>query len=283
MNRVKLPVIAAIPNYNMANSLQSLLPSLIKQGYDHIYVLDDASTDNSREIVSQFASTVTFVAGDTNMGAGAARNLILEAIADPVIIHFLDADIRLETQHSPEIVRRLFDTDEPIGFIGGLVKTPNSKQSYWNFGERQTFTAMIGSWGQAFLESFGHKHPKLEIAFRRYHLWPGLTSRPNPTRPPIRRTTFWVSEANFMIRSDTFRRLGGFDEAIREHDIQTLAIHAQEAGLINYFDPSVAVTHLAVNVRKYFRPGAIIKAETYLAKKYGFATWLFSNSKHNQP
>lgn len=283
MNRVKLPVIAAIPNYNMANSLQSLLPSLIKQGYDHIYVLDDASTDNSREIVSRFGNSVTFVAGSTNMGAGAARNLILEAIADPAIIHFLDADIRLETQHSPEIVRRLFDTDESIGFIGGLVKTPNGKQSYWNFGERQTFAAMIGSWGQSFLESFGYKYPKLEIAFRRYHLWPGLTSRPNPTRPPIRRTTFWVSEANFMIRSDTFRKLGGFDEAIREHDIQTLAIHAQEAGLINYFDPSVAVTHLAVNVRKYFRPGAIIKAETYLAKKYGFATWLFSKSKHNQP
>lgn len=283
MNKEKLPIVAAIPNYNMAGSLQSLLPSLIAQDYDHIYVLDDASTDHSRDVVSEFGDIVTFVASSTNKGAGAARNLILKAITQPAIIHFIDADVRLETQHSPKIIRQLFSGNESIGFIGGLVKTLDGKQSYWNYGERQTFGSMISSWGQSFLESIGHTHSRFEIIIRRYHLWPGLASRPNPTRLPLRKTTFWVSEANFMIRSDVFKQLGGFDETIREHDIQTIAIHAQEAGFINYFDPSIAVTHLAVNVRHYFRLGVTIKTEAYLAKKYGFTTWLFSKAKHNQP
>lgn len=283
MNREKLPIVAAIPNYNMAESLRSLLPSLIEQGYDHIYVLDDASTDNSRDVVSQFGNMVTFVAGSINKGAGAARNLIIGATTEPAIIHFLDADVRLETQHSPRTISQLFATDEPIGFIGGLVKTLDGRQSYWNYGERQTFASMINSWGQSFLESIGHRHPKLETAIRRYRLLPGLSLRPDPTRPPVRTTTFWVSEANFMIRSDVFEKLGGFDETIREHDIQALAIHAQEAGFINYFDPSIAVTHLAVNVRQYFRLGVTVRTEAYLAKKYGLTTWLFSKAKHNQP
>lgn len=278
----KLPAVVAIPNYNMAESLRTLLPVLLRQGYDHIYVLDDASTDYSCDVVALFGNNVTFVKGKKNGGAGVARNMILDIVKDPTIIHFLDADVRLETKHTATIVRHLFKDDPSIGFIGGLVKTIDGRQSYWNYGERQTASSLFSSWGQSFLESVGLKLPKLEMFIRQHHLWPGLTFRPSPLIKPQRTSTFWVSEGNFMIRSDVFRKLGGFDTTIREHDIQVLAHQAQENGYINYFDPSICVTHLAVNVRKYFRFGAIAKAEFYLAKKYGFRTWLFANEGHNK-
>jgi GT2 family glycosyltransferase len=282
MSTRKIPVIAAIPNYNMAESLRSLLPALLKQGYDHIYVLDDASTDYSSDVVALFEGKVTFVKSRINGGAGAARNMILDAVKDPVIIHFLDADIQLDTPNSAATAHTLFSGKEDIGFIGGLVRTSDGKQSYWNYGERQGAQTMISSWGQSFLESFGAKHLQFEQFIRHHHLWPGLQSRPNPTIAPERTSTFWVSEANFMIRSDVFRKLGGFDPTIREHDIQTLAMNAQRAGYINFFDPSICVTHLRVNVRKYFRPLAIINTELYLAKKYGIKNWLLAGAHHNK-
>lgn len=282
MSTRKLPIVAAIPNYNMAESLRSLLPALLKQGYNHIYILDDASTDYSSDVVALFENKVTFVKSTHNGGAGAARNMILGVVKDPTIIHFLDADIRLDTENSAVIARKLFDGNDHIGFIGGLVKTADGRQSYWNYGERQSAVSMISSWGQSFLESIGLRHPKTETFIRHHHLWPGLSHRPDPTVVPERTATFWISEANFMIRSDVFRKLGGFDTTIREHDIQTLAMSAQENGYINYFDPSICVTHLAVNVRKYFRPGAIISAEFYLAKKYGLRKWLFARADHNK-
>lgn len=282
MSTQKIPVVAAIPNYNMAESLRSLLPSLLKQGYDHIYVLDDASTDYSSDVVALFEGKVTFVKGRVNGGAGAARNMILDVVKDPVIIHFLDADIRLDTNDSAATALVLFSNKEDVGFIGGLVRTSNGKQSYWNYGERQGAQTMISSWGQSFLESIGEKHPQIEQFIRQRRLWPGLQSRPNPTTTPERTSTFWVSEANFVIRSDVFRKLGGFDPTIREHDIQTLAMNAQKAGYINYFDPSICVTHLGVNVRRYFRPWAIINTELYLAKKYGIKSWLLAGTHHNK-
>lgn len=282
MSTRKIPVIAAIPNYNMAESLRSLLPALLRQDYDHIYVLDDASTDYSSDVVALFEGKVTFVKSRVNGGAGAARNMILDVVKDPAIIHFLDADVHLDTRSSATVVRTLFARSDTIGFIGGLVRTSNGKQSYWNYGERQGAQTMISSWGQSFLESIGAQHPQIEQFIRHHHLWPGLGSRPNPAATPERTSTFWVSEANFMIRSDVFRKLGGFDPTIREHDIQTLAMNAQKAGYINYFDPSICITHLGVNVRKYFRPWAIINTELYLAKKYGIKNWLLAGAHHNK-
>ena len=282
MSTRKLPVVAAIPNYNMAESLRSLLPVMLRQGYDHVYVLDDASTDYSSDVVALFNDKVTFMKSVKNRGAGAARNMILDVVEDPVVVHFLDADIRLDTENSATIARELFNGDPAIGFIGGLVRMSDGRQSYWNYGERQGAMSMISSWGQSFLESTGAKYQNIEDFIRQHHLWPGLSSRPNPMAMPERTTTFWVSEANFMIRSDVFRKLGGFDTTIREHDIQTLAMNAQKAGYINYFDPSISVTHLGVSVRKYFRPWAIISAELYLAKKYGIKNWLLAGAHHNK-
>jgi glycosyltransferase involved in cell wall biosynthesis len=57
----QLPVVAAIPNFNMADSLRRLIPQVMAQCYDAVYVLDDASTDHSFDVVNEFGSDVTMV------------------------------------------------------------------------------------------------------------------------------------------------------------------------------------------------------------------------------
>ena len=57
----ELPVVPAIPNYNMGDNLRRLLPQALAQNYDTVFVLDDASTDHSVDVVSEFGDEVKLV------------------------------------------------------------------------------------------------------------------------------------------------------------------------------------------------------------------------------
>src|ERR1700733_10790058 len=106
---MKSPVVAAIPNFNMAESLRRLIPQVLAQRYDGVYVLDDASTDHSVDVVNHFGSDVRMVRSPENRGAGANRNQIIDHIGEEVIIHFIDADMDLKTPETPSVARQLVD------------------------------------------------------------------------------------------------------------------------------------------------------------------------------
>src|ERR1700743_3218610 len=99
------PVVAAIPNYNMADSLRKLLPQVLAQSYDSVLVLDDASTDDHGDVLGSFGGDVPLVRSPRNRGAGANRNQIIGHVADGAIIHFIDADMDLETAETPSVAR----------------------------------------------------------------------------------------------------------------------------------------------------------------------------------
>jgi len=266
------PVIAAIPNYNMAKGLQRLLPQLLKQDYAHIYVLDDASTDNSEEVAKSFGSKVTFVKSKVNGGAGAARNQLMPFLKDKSLIHFLDADVSILTSNAPSVIQNL-SIDDSTGFIIGLVCNTHKKQSVWNYGAKMSLASMVSSWfayGYSYIEN---KYPKVNLKALYAMFW----QRPNPHRAPKARPIFWGSEANIIIRSDTFKELGGFDPKIREHDIQPLAYKAAKEGLVSRFEPQITVqTHDDLNVRRYNRNLAMLKAEWYILRTYSSPLrWLF--------
>ena len=54
----RLPVVAAIPNFNMAENLRNLIPQILAQRYDGVFVLDDASTDHSVDVVRDYRGEV---------------------------------------------------------------------------------------------------------------------------------------------------------------------------------------------------------------------------------
>jgi GT2 family glycosyltransferase len=265
MSLEKLPVVAAIPNYNMAGELERLLPQLIMQKYDAIYVLDDASTDHSLDVARSFGDTVSLLTNETNQGAGAARNLLLNRLATTSLIHFIDADSTLESDNMVLKVQELPISDK-TGFVGGLVLKEDGNQSIWNYGPRQSIASAISAGYISLMSNLGMN----EKAFAPF------TQRPNPCKDPIPTEIFWALEANMVIRSDTFDTLGGFDPTVREHDIQPLALKAFKKGLQCTFNPSVRITqHNETNVRAYVRPFQKIKAEWYVTKKYGSALeWL---------
>jgi teichuronic acid biosynthesis glycosyltransferase TuaG len=81
-----------IPNYNNAHFLGDAIQSVLNQTYQNfeIIVVDDGSTDNSRDVVSNFGERVRYI-WQENKGLGGARNTGIMA-AKGEYIGFLDAD-----------------------------------------------------------------------------------------------------------------------------------------------------------------------------------------------
>lgn len=149
----------------------------------------------------------------------------------------------------------------------------SGRQTAWNYGTRMSPYSSLRAGTVAALEGIRENHPRFGATIRKA-LTGMLKDWPNPDTPPTERLTFWVSEANLAIQAATLRRLGGFDEKLREHEIQDLAIRSNALGLTSRFNPAVAVTHHAVDVRDYDRNRAMMQAEWYIIRKHGLGNWL---------
>jgi GT2 family glycosyltransferase len=245
MKRAHPPVIAAIPVYNMAGSLAELLPEVLAQGYDAVYVLDDCSADDSVRVAEQLAG-VQVIKGNKNVGAGNNRNRIFQAKNQwpDAIIHFLDADVQLISKDNPAVIRGIF-ADSAIGVAGGLIVDTKGVQSAYNFGPRPSVSSSITIWPQVWAHfvsrHFRKQNPRrLPPTWRR---WPSIFAK------PVARDTFYVCEGNMCIPMKLLMQFGGFDPALREHESQDLAYKVAKAGLKTRFDPELAVRHLAIDVR----------------------------------
>jgi N-acetylglucosaminyl-diphospho-decaprenol L-rhamnosyltransferase len=278
MNR---PVVAAIPNYNMGKSLAQLLPRLERQDYSDIYVFDDHSSDDSREIVDALDTRAVFVPSGENKGAGATRNKIISSLSYSALIHFIDADTVLETPNVTDVINDVMP-NQPVGFIGGLARNPSGLQNEFNYGPQQGLWSKIGAVVQMQLADAAEKgnYDHASRIQKRYTKL--LSDWPNVLEEPVRRQVFWNIEQNLVIDSDVFQSIGGFDEKLREHEIQDIAIRLAKVGLKSYFDPSFSIQHTAIDVRNYNRIYRQVNDELYIARKHGLTNWLLPDG-HLRP
>jgi len=85
-------VSVVIPAYNAGPYLSRTVHSVLNQTHaaDEIIVIDDGSTDNTREVAEQFGSMITYIYQE-NSGASGARNTGIKAAGNEWIA-FLDGD-----------------------------------------------------------------------------------------------------------------------------------------------------------------------------------------------
>ncbi len=280
MKTNELPIIAAVPNYNMAPQLGRLLPQLLQRGYDAIYVLDDNSSDDSHAVVKAISPEILFVAGKTNRGAGGNRNRIIEQLFERSIIHFIDADMVLADTTDASTVRRVMQTGDHA-FVGGLIRKANGQQHLYNFGPRQCLWMDLSSGVHYWLMRMSRRWPRWALRMR--HRWSKLLGDwPNPLEPATARDTFWCAESNMVIDSQLFAEMGGYDARLREHEIEDFAMRLAKKGKVGHFDPRIEATHTQAKVRRYPCRLAMIRAEYYIAKKHGFRNWFFPDG-HFKP
>lgn len=93
MSKFKGKVSIIIPNYNYGIYLDIAIKSAMNQTYKNIeiIVIDDFSTDNSREVINKYSNKVKTIFLDENKGHANAFNVGLRNSSGEIIF-FLDAD-----------------------------------------------------------------------------------------------------------------------------------------------------------------------------------------------
>lgn len=132
-------VSVVITNYNYAQYLDEAIQSVLNQTYQpfEILVVDDYSTDNSKEIIEKYP--VTKVYRNHNGGAGASRNDGLSRTTGDYFL-LLDADDRLKPTAIEEMVKSALLTRAEVTYgdmevFGGRADV---RQGIWTMPEYTT-------------------------------------------------------------------------------------------------------------------------------------------------
>ncbi len=239
--------IAVIPNYNSNTNLQELLPTVLKQGFDQVFVIDDASNDYSLKVLESFHNKIDVIYGEKNLGPAGNRNRILSHLRPNDMICFIDADIELLSTDFIAKVLNIFQQETTVGIIGGLIFNKKGQPMPYNYGYFSgVFRDAIGET----LELFGRWLPPLRPVLK-------LVAHPFTLNldirysPPERQEVDWVSEALCFVRGDVFREVNGFDSELRYHAGQDLAAKFFRSGYKVLFWPEVHARHLEIKTRPH--------------------------------
>ena len=154
-----MTITIVVPIYNKAPFLERCFDSIKKQTvpFDEVVLIDDASTDGSRDMVMQFSNRATKIMHMWNQGVSASRNDgIRRAIGDYIV--FLDADDALlpnasETMH--EFAKRhlnIVQFAHERHYIDGHVIRQFFNQREWNVPNMPRYWQM--AWNKMFNTDF---------------------------------------------------------------------------------------------------------------------------------
>lgn len=202
---MKNPLVSVvIPTYNRVDYLQQAIDSVLSQAYSplEILVIDDGSTDGTREVVQgKYKEKIHYV-WQENKDRSAARNRGME-LANGKYVAFLDSD----DLWRPEKLARQVQIMEHPGFEGVVAVC----SSVWRVDAR----------GKRFDPAPIGRVTKLS----RFELADFFTG------PKI-----FASPSNMLFRADLLRQVGGFDPSIRFGEDWDLIIRLRAKGQFHYID-----------------------------------------------
>jgi len=138
-----------ITTYNSAAFLRPCLDSLWKQSYRaaEVVIIDNASTDGTRELLANVATWARVVYNQTNLGFAAAQNQAARLASGNWLLS-LNPDVVLH----PDFIATLVaagELDDKIGAVCGKILR-------WTPGAHPEFTQVIDSTGIYFLPNLRH-------------------------------------------------------------------------------------------------------------------------------
>lgn len=226
-----------IVNYNTAAFLKRCLTSLSSQGDINlkVIVIDNASDDNSQELVRNEFPWVELVANKQNLGFSRANNQALRSCKSKYV-YFLNPDT--EVQHGALVaMMRFMDSHPEVGLAGNRIINPDGSP-------------------QSSVETRypGQKHAREELK----GLEGGIA---------------WVLGASMIARARLIEDLGGFDKRFALYgEEQDLCLRIRKAGWAIGHIPDAVVIHWGGQSERNNLPGEIWKkkfeAELVFYKKH---------------
>jgi GT2 family glycosyltransferase len=259
-----MTVSLAIRNYNGEEYLSQLLSDAVKEDFHRIYILDDASTDSSKNIVERYKSAV-WLTSRKNQGISGNSNKMLKH-GDSEIVMFLDVDMELQSENIVPKIEEIFEDSEK-SVVGGLVISRKNEPMWWNYGPEMhpvrsakaklVNDLILASWDDEnhinyLRENYSDLTPNLEISFGEQK----------------EREVDWVTDANFCIRREVFEEVKGFDENMQRNSVQDLCKRIREKGFKIFFSPTVKTKHLDMDTFGESRKEADRESKFYFYNKH---------------
>lgn len=230
----------AILNWNGRKLLEEFLPSVVENSAEaEVYVIDNASTDDSVSYLNSNFPSVKIIQNEGNFGYAKGYNIGLkemfrQAQNDIDVVCLLNSDVKVsENWISP--VLNLFETDENISAIQPKILDYKNPTHFEYAGAGGSF---IDNWGYAYCR--GRIFWTLEEDKGQY----------NDTIQ-----TFWASGACMFIRKKDFEEIGGFDEGFFAHMEEIdLCWRLNNSGKKVYYCGKSTVYHLGGGTLKNNNP-----------------------------
>lgn len=145
-----------IPLYNAENHIAQTIESLLIQTWPNkeILIIDDGSTDKSRDIINSFDNEIIKLYTQENKGAAAARNLGIKR-AKGKYIQFLDADDLLSKNKIEVQVNAIGNSKKlavcsTVHFINGTnpyQQMPSEYEDRFLYSTDNSYEFLINLWG----------------------------------------------------------------------------------------------------------------------------------------
>lgn len=250
MTDLTISIVTYKNDRTIVKSLEALFyfsPPSIKQ---RVFIIDNASSENTKNVIKSFAERVTLIQSDRgNIGFGAAHNLILEGLDSRYHV-IMNPDIYLQDGRALLILMDYLDSHPEVGMV---------------------VPKIIDEQGE--LQFLCRRNPTILDLFLRFipgNLWSRRQDY-HTMKDQDYNTSFEVEFASgcfMMIRTKLFKQLGGFDDQfflyVEDADLtrrvnmisktvyvpQAIVCHAWQRA--SYSNPAMAKIHLK-SLLHYFR------------------------------
>jgi GT2 family glycosyltransferase len=217
-------IAVVILNWNGAKLLEQFLPSVIAFSNEAtIYVADNASTDNSIEVIRNQFPSVKIIQNDGNYGFAKGYNVALQHVEEPYYA-LVNSDIEV-TENWLAPILSIFENQLEIGIIQPKILDYKNKEYFEYAGAAGGFIDQLGypfCRGRIFdtIEKDNHQYDD-------------------------ERDIFWASGACFFIRKEVYQRLNGFDGDFFAHQEEIdLCWRAFNLGYKAKYTPKSTVYHV---------------------------------------
>ncbi len=223
-----------ILNYNGEKLLQQFLPSVIQYSSEaEIIVADNNSSDQSISFLQQTFPQIRIIQLDKNYGfCGGYNRALKEVVADYYVL--LNSDIEVTSQWLDSMIS-LLDHDPTVAAVQPKVLSYHNKNKFEHAGAAGGFIDVLG------------------YPFCRGRIFDYVEEDQGQYND--QREVFWATGACLMIRSEVFKKFGGFDEDFFAHMEEIdLCWKLQRTGQKVFYCGKSTIYHVGAGTLSYRNP-----------------------------